>query len=109
MASPSRLSVLHLVGSAVDDFHADLSRLYARACLDALADTHRYDVQVAYVSPDGLWRFAEELSADALRSATPLPISEAIVHLRSLRVDVVVPQMFCILGMTSYRRLLGAL
>ncbi|MDT5225465.1 MAG: D-alanine-D-alanine ligase [Mycobacterium sp.] len=109
MANPSRVSVLHLVGSGVDDFHADLSRLYARACLDALADTDRYDFHLAYVSPDGSWRFPRELSADALNSATPLPISKAITHLRSLRVDVVVPQMFCRPGMTSYRRLLRAL
>lgn len=49
MTAPPRVSVLHLVGSAVDNFHAELSRLYARACLDALAD--RYDVLLAYVSP----------------------------------------------------------
>ena len=93
----SRLAaVLHLVGSAVDDFHADLSRLYAGACLDALAGSVAYDVQLAYVSPDGSWRFPSELSADALEQAPPLPIAEAISHIRALGVDVVVPQMFCI-------------
>lgn len=109
MTVPPRVSVLHLVGSAVDTFHAELSCLYARACLDALADADRYDVLLAYVSPDGSWRFPDDLSADALNSAKALPISQAITHLRSLRVDVVVPQMFCLPGMTSYRRLLGAL
>ncbi|MDP7733707.1 D-alanine--D-alanine ligase family protein [Mycobacterium paragordonae] len=107
MTAPPRVSVLHLVGSAVDNFHAELSRLYARACLDALAD--RYDVLLAYVSPDGSWRFPDDLTAVALSSATAVPISQAITHLRSLRVDVVVPQMFCLPGMTSYRRLLSAL
>lgn len=109
MTAPNRVSVLHLVGSAVDEFHADLSRLYARACLDALADIDRYDAHLAYVSPDGKWRFPIDLSTDALRSAVALPISKAIEHLRSLRVDVVVPQMFCLPGMTSYRRLLDSL
>ena len=54
---PERLttSVLHLVGSAVDEFHADLSRLYAGACLAALTDSARDDVHLAYVSPDGWW------------------------------------------------------
>lgn len=109
MPPQARLSVLHLAGSAVDDFYADLSRLYARACLDALADADRYDAHLAYVSPDGSWRFPADLSATALSSAAPLSISQAIAHLQSLRVDVVVPQMFCVPGMTSYRRLLSAL
>jgi D-alanine-D-alanine ligase len=109
MAAPPRVSVLHLVGSPVDDFHADLSRMYARACLDALADPDRYDVHIAYVSPGGSWRFPEGLSAGALSSAVPMPISQAITHLRDLDVDMAVPQMFCEPGMTSYRRLLGAL
>jgi len=108
MTAPPRVSVLHLVGSAVDEFHAELSRLYARACLAALAGED-YDVLLAYVSPDGSWRFPADLSAEALSSARPLPVSKAIAHLRSLRVDVVVPQMFCLPGMTSYRRLLSAL
>lgn len=109
MGTTSRVRVLHLVGSAVDDFHADLSRLYAGACLDALADPDRYDVHLAYVSPDGSWRFPNDLSAAALSAAVPLPISTAIERLRTLRVDVVVPQMFCLPGMTNYRRLLRAL
>jgi D-alanine-D-alanine ligase len=109
MVAPSRLSVLHLVGSPVDAFHADLSRMYARACLGALADPDRYDVHIAYVSPGGSWRFPEGLSAGALSSAVPMSISQAITHLRGLGVDVAVPQMFCEPGMTSYRRLLGAL
>ena len=60
---PERLttSVLHLVGSAVDEFHADLSRLYAGACLAALTDSARDDVHLAYVSPDGWWRFPADL------------------------------------------------
>lgn len=109
MTAPSRLAVLHLVGSPVDDFHADLSRMYASACLGALADPDRYDVHLAYVSPGGSWRFPEGLSAGDLSEAVPMLISEAITHLRGLEVDVAVPQMFCGPGMTSYRRLLGAL
>lgn len=105
----SRLSVLHLVGSAVDDFHADLSLMYAAACLNALADTHHYEIHLAHVSPGGWWRFPQNLSADALSSAAPMAISEAISHLRRIHIDVAVPQMFCLPGMTSYRRLLGAL
>ncbi len=90
------LSVLHLVGSAVDEFHADLSRLYAGACLEALVDPDGYDVHLAYVSPDGSWRFPSDLSAGSLATALPMSIADAIAHLTLLEVDVAVPQMFCL-------------
>ena len=99
------ISVLHLVGSPVDEFHADLSRLYAGACLDALADAERYDMHLAYVSPDGTWRFPDDLGASSLSSAVPRSLAEAVAHLQLLNVDVVVPQMFCLPGMTAYRAL----
>ena len=63
------LRVLHLVGSAVSEFLADLSRLYARDCLAATADPGRYEFHVAYVTPDGRWRFPVDLSRDAIAAA----------------------------------------
>lgn len=102
-------TVLHLVGSAVDDFHADLSRLYAGACLDALADPARYHVAIAYVSPGGAWRFPTGLRSGALTDAPVLSLADAISHIVSLNVDVVVPQMFCLPGMTTYRALFDML
>ncbi|HYO02876.1 MAG TPA: D-alanine--D-alanine ligase [Mycobacterium sp.] len=103
------LAVLHLVGSAVDEFHADLSRLYAGACLQALADPERYEVRLAYVSPDGSWRFPSDLGTDSLASAAAMSLADAVTHLGLLNVDVVVPQMFCLPGMTSYRALFDVL
>jgi D-alanine-D-alanine ligase len=103
------LSVLHLVGSPVDDFHADLSRLYAGGCLAALTDPERYEVHIAYVSPGGWWRFPADLGADALEVAEPMSISNALAHIVRLDADVVVPQMFCLPGMTSYRALFDVL
>ena len=46
-----RTRVLHLTGSPVDDFHADISLLYARDCLEATADEDRYEFVVAHVHP----------------------------------------------------------
>ena len=74
------ISVLHLVGSAVDEFLADLSRLYAGACLDALVDPERYDMHLAYVSPDGSWRFPTDLGATALASAAAMSPSDAVAQ-----------------------------
>ena len=105
----SALRILHLVGSAYDDFHCDLSRLYARDCLAATADPIRYDFLIAYITPDRLWRFPVSLSPDAIAAAKPMPIFEAIEFLTAQNIDVVLPQMFCIPGMTHYRALFDVL
>lgn len=103
------VSVLHLVGSAVDDFHAELSRLYAGACLEALTGPDRYEMHLANVSPDGSWRFPADLGAGSIASAAAMSLVDAMMHLGRLHVDVVVPQMFCLPGMTSYRALFDVL
>ncbi len=101
--------MLHLVGSAVSEFMADLSRLYARDCLGVLAGSPSYDSVIAYVGPDRRWRFPAALTREGLADADSLSAAEAIAHLVSLDVDVVVPQMFCRPGMTEYRSLLDLL
>jgi D-alanine-D-alanine ligase len=99
--------VLHLVGSAVSEFYADLSCLYARGCLTATAGLH--DVRIAYVSPDGRWRFPDDLGERALAAAPALPFAEAMAQVAALEPDVMVPQMFCLPGMTHYRALFDVL
>lgn len=101
----ARFKVLHLIGSAVDDFHADLSRVYAAECLDATHDPDRYAPQIAFVSPDGSWRFPSGLGDAELDAAQRLTLHEALAILDATRPDVVVPQMFCPPGMTRYRAL----
>jgi len=100
-------TVLHLVGSPVDAFHAELSALYAQGCLKALGG--RYDNRVAFVSPGGKWQFPADLSPAALADAPYVEIAAAVAYLQQLDVRVAVPQMFCLPGMTSYRSLLYAL
>ena len=103
------LRVLHLVGSAVDDFHADLSRLYAADCLRSTADPEHRTDHVAWVEPGGGWRFPIDLSREALAAAPVLTLAQALDHLADLAPDVVVPQMFCRPGMTTYRALVELL
>ena len=103
------LRVLHLAGSAVSEFLADLSRLYAQDCLEATADPARYEFHVAYVTPDRQWRFPADLSPEAIRSAEPMPLADAIRRVETLNPGVMVPQMFCIPGMTYYRGLFDVL
>jgi D-alanine-D-alanine ligase len=103
------LQVLHLVGSAVSDFYADLSRLYAQDCLHHTADPTRYQFHIAYVTPDRQWRFPTALDREAIAAAKPLAIADALSILITLQIDVMVPQMFCGPGMTQYRALFDLL
>ncbi|MBO3463235.1 D-alanine--D-alanine ligase [Aetokthonos hydrillicola Thurmond2011] len=105
----SVLRILHLVGSPENDFYCDLSRLYAEGCLAATADPSRYDFQIAYITPDRLWRFPRSLSQEDIAVAKPIPLFEAIRFLTSQNIDLMLPQMFCILGMTHYRALFDLL
>jgi D-alanine-D-alanine ligase len=105
----SLLRILHLVGSAQDDFYCDLSRLYAQDCLAATAERSRYDFQIAYITPEGFWRFPYSLSPEDIAVAKPMPLSDAIQFIAAQNIDLVLPQMFCIPGMTHYRALFDLL
>lgn len=101
--------ILHLVGSAVSEFYADLSRLYAADCLAVTTDPSRYDMHLAYVTPDLQWRFPRDLSRAAIQAAPPMPVDRAIARITALAPEVMVPQMFCVPGMTTYRALFDLL
>jgi D-alanine-D-alanine ligase len=103
------LHVLHLVGSAVSEFYCDLSRLYAQDCLESIANPALYAFYIAYITPDRQWRFPPDLSRDAIASASPMSCAEAMQVLMTLKLDVMIPQMFCIPGMTYYRALFDLL
>lgn len=103
------LRVLHLVGSAVSDFYCDLSRLYAGDCLSTVDDPARYESVIAYVTPDRRWRFPVDLGPEAIAAAPAVSAATAIAYVGSLDVDVMVPQMFCLPGMTEYRALFDVL
>lgn len=103
------VSMLYLVGSAVDNSSAELSRLYAKASVESFVGDLKYDVHLAYVSPDGRWRFPADLSADAIESSAVMTLPEAMSHIVTMNPDVVLPQMFCVPGMTRYRALFDLL
>lgn len=105
----SVLRVLHLVGSAVSDFYYDLSCLYARDCLENAANSALYEFHIACVSVDRQWRFPTSLNPEAIAAANPLSLAGAIQVLEALQIDVMVPQMFCLPGMTQYRNLFDLL
>lgn len=88
-----QLRVLHLTGSRVSDFYYNLSVIYAREVVQPVGVSSYY----AVVHPDGLWQLGTSL--DSL--SEKMPLQEAIARLPE--VDVVVPHMFCVPGMTSFR------
>ncbi|MGA9873853.1 MAG: D-alanine--D-alanine ligase [Rhodococcus sp. (in: high G+C Gram-positive bacteria)] len=99
----SGMRVLALVGSAVDEFHADLSRVYAGGFFDALADEAEYRLRLAFVTPDGAWRFPESLDTASIATAQSMSAPDALTRITADGVDLMVPQMFCRPGMTTYR------
>ncbi|ELR99434.1 ATP-grasp enzyme, D-alanine-D-alanine ligase [Gloeocapsa sp. PCC 73106] len=105
----SATTILHLVGSAESDFYANLSRLYAKDSLEALNNNPRYNFRIAYITPNRLWRFPSSLSQVDIDSAQPLSIASAVEFLHQQKIDLVLPQMFCLPGMTEYRSLLDLL
>ncbi|MEZ2233815.1 D-alanine--D-alanine ligase [Microcoleus sp.] len=105
----SVLRVLHLVGSAVSDFYCNLSRLYAQDCLENTANSALYEFHIAYVSPDRQWRFPTSLDQSAIEAANPMSLAGAVQVLTDLQIDIMIPQMFCIPGMTQYRSLFDLL
>ncbi|MDJ0662697.1 MAG: D-alanine--D-alanine ligase [Crocosphaera sp.] len=105
----SILHILHLVGSAENEFYCDLSRLYGKDCIEATANPSRYRFSIAYVTPDRLWRFPASLGREDIKAATPLSLSQAIQWISEQNIDLVLPQMFCVAGMTQYRSLFDLL
>ena len=61
------------------------------------------------MTPDGRWRFPADLTPEAIAAAPPMRLSEAVRHIEQLGIDVMVPQMFCLPGMTTYRALFDVL
>ncbi len=104
-----RRRILHLVGSPTSAFYLDLSLVYARGCIGALADPARYDFVIALVGPDGSWRFPASLSVGDIAAAEVFGLAGSLSRLASLTIDVALPQMFCPDGMTTYRALLELL
>ncbi|MDF5726333.1 MAG: D-alanine--D-alanine ligase [Rhizonema sp. PD37] len=103
------IRILHVAGSPSSDFYCELSRNYALSTLIAAADPSRYEFLVAYITPDRQWRFPSSLSPEDIAAAKPLSLLEALQFITAQNIDLMLPQMFCIPGMTEYRALFDLL
>jgi D-alanine-D-alanine ligase len=102
--------VLHLVGSSLNDFYCSLSHGYAQSCLWNTVNVASLDnFLIAYITPDGQWRFPTSLWKEHVDAAEPMSLSNAIEHIKMQNITVVIPHMYCFPGMTHYRALFDLL
>ncbi len=94
-------TTLHLVGSTTTELLDELSLLYARDCLAVTNSLH--EAVIVHVDPDGSWRLVRSLDADELDAAPALTAAQMMGVVEEMTIDAVVPQMFCVPGMTTYR------
>ena len=97
------IRILHLVGSPTSKKHFELSMLYASGCINALHQPEKYAFSIALVGPDGLWRFPDSLDKSVVDAAQPHAFHAAMGVLAKAQIDVALPQMFCLAGMTTYQ------
>ena len=103
------IRILHLVGSPTSESFYELSLVYARGCFDALSHQGRYTFVNAVVAADGFWRFPKSLDSGSIEAAKPMGFPAAIARILKERVDIALPQMFCLAGMTHYRSIFDLL
>jgi len=102
--------VLHLLGSPTSKFYFDLSVMYGRTCAECGdLDKKNFVHQYAVVYLNGKWGFPAKLDEAAVAEAEAgaLNLGAAMEKIEAMKpaVDVVVPHMFCLEGMTRYRSL----
>ena len=91
---PSHKYVYHVCGSPTSKFFYDLSLIYARNTFVPSGWEEHFIV----VEPDGKWRIGNSLR-HLSRKSTPQKIIAGL-H----RKAIVVPHLFCLEGMTTYRK-----
>jgi D-alanine-D-alanine ligase len=105
------IRVMHMMGGT-SKFYFDLSVMYGRTAaefegLDLKNFTHEFVV----VFPNGTWSFPEAMDTASIAKAKRVSMGQALAAIESLSppVDVVMPHMFCMEGMTRYRALVEML
>jgi len=101
------IRVFHLIGGT-SKFYFDLSVMYGRTAAEFEGlDRERFSHEFVVVFPDGHWAFPESMHSKALAKAERVSMGQALVAMENMSppIDVVMPHMFCMGGMTRYRAL----
>jgi D-alanine-D-alanine ligase len=97
--------VLHLCGSMASEYYEGVSIYYGSECLDQVMPHGKYRNQPCFVHLDGTWTFPSDTSEEARAKAPRLSFPQAMQKIAELEPQAVVPHMFCLPGMTSFRAL----
>jgi D-alanine-D-alanine ligase len=110
----TKIQVLHLMGSSTSSWYFDLSIMYGRTSLNCPdLDLESFAHRAAVLYPSGKWGFPSKVDdagvAESEKSA--MSFGEAMKAIQAMEpaVDVVVPHMFCVEGLTRYRTLVDLL
>eukprot|EP00448_Togula_jolla_P017767 CAMPEP_0170583264 /NCGR_PEP_ID=MMETSP0224-20130122/8034_1 /TAXON_ID=285029 /ORGANISM="Togula jolla, Strain CCCM 725" /LENGTH=357 /DNA_ID=CAMNT_0010906563 /DNA_START=39 /DNA_END=1112 /DNA_ORIENTATION=- len=95
--------VMHLAGSAVSDYYEGVSIVYATQCMELAVAQGTYTNFVCRVHTNGKWSFPTDLSKEGLAAAEQVSLDQAVLKIKEMNPVAVVPHMFCLPGMTSYR------
>jgi len=101
--------VLHLCGSRVSEYYEGVSAYYGGQCLEAVTAHGTYKNIIVMVHQDGSWSFPADLTEDGKSAAQHFPMHEALTRISAMDVAAMVPHMFCLPGMTTYRAIFDAL
>jgi len=109
MATTQKPVVLHLCGSRASEYYEGVSAYYASQCFEQVVPHGTFDNRIAIVHMDGGWSFPEDFSQEKKDAARRVGLAEAVQMIQDLSPSAVVPHMFCLPGMTTYRALFDAL
>lgn len=101
----TRPVVLHLCGSMASDYYEGVSIYYGSECLQEVTQQGKYINIPCFVHLDGTWSFPSDTSEGTRATTQHLSFPEAMAKISELKPEAVVPHMFCLPGMTSFRAL----
>merc|ERR1719428_1546971 len=107
--SASEDIVIHLCGSRADEYYGGVSAYYAGQCLEAVIPQGTYKHKVVLVNRDGSWSFPADLTDEGKAAAQKVSMGEALSKISAMGAAAMVPHMFCLPGMTTYRAVFEAL
>jgi len=98
--------ILHLAGSTKNDFYFDLGVTYCRQCYECPdLDREQFEYFFAIVHTDATWSFPETPDKMVISKSSRYSEKDAIKKILDLKIDGMVPHMFCMEGVTYYRSL----
>jgi len=97
--------VLHVCGSMASEYYEGVSIYYGSECLDEVKQHGKYVNLPCFVHLDGTWSFPTDTSEETRDKTARLSFPQAMQKIAELKPMAVVPHMFCLPGMTSFRAL----